>query len=434
MSNSDSTPFSGKKILILGGAEIHCKLIRAAKEMGLYTIVTDYNSVTASPGKQLADKSYQIDVFDIKAVVDMCRTEEVDAVLSTSLDPCQLPYQKICECLRLPCYCENEHQVHVLTDKDAFKALCIENGVDVIPSYYETDMDIVFPVLVKPALSRGSKSVVVCRNRAEMKTALTHAKMQSENGRALIEKYMGNADDFTVTYFFVDGEPYLIKIGDRFLGTTDSGMDRNCIASIYPSKYTKMYMERVNDRMKQMLKKLGIRNGPVFFQGFVDNDTVRFYDPGFRFPGAEYETMLKQVTEIDFMKIMVEFAMTGKMNISGINFSDDIAMLRGKVAGMWLPTVGAGTVGRIIGFEALNEIPGVVCYTVRHKPGDVIRNTGDVNHLLCEINMVAENLTEYRRLFHRVQDTIHVFDDEGRDMMISPFRPEQITASVYGEK
>lgn len=31
-----------KKILILGGANQHLKFVEAAKELGLYTIVTDY--------------------------------------------------------------------------------------------------------------------------------------------------------------------------------------------------------------------------------------------------------------------------------------------------------------------------------------------------------------------------------------------------------
>lgn len=31
----------GKKLLILAGAPVHCKLVESAKQMGVYTIVTD---------------------------------------------------------------------------------------------------------------------------------------------------------------------------------------------------------------------------------------------------------------------------------------------------------------------------------------------------------------------------------------------------------
>ena len=40
---------SGKKLLILAGTDLHCKVVRAAKEMGIYTVVTDY--ITDSPAK-----------------------------------------------------------------------------------------------------------------------------------------------------------------------------------------------------------------------------------------------------------------------------------------------------------------------------------------------------------------------------------------------
>ena len=43
----------GKKLLILGGAAVHCKVVEAARAMGVYTIVTDY--LENSPAKLIAD-------------------------------------------------------------------------------------------------------------------------------------------------------------------------------------------------------------------------------------------------------------------------------------------------------------------------------------------------------------------------------------------
>ena len=55
-----------KKILILAGSYQHCKLVKAAKELGLYTIVTD--NVKNSPAKRIADQQLDIDVFDVNAI------------------------------------------------------------------------------------------------------------------------------------------------------------------------------------------------------------------------------------------------------------------------------------------------------------------------------------------------------------------------------
>ena len=55
-----------------------------------------------------------------------------------------------------------------------------------------------------------------------------------------------------------------------------------------------MYINNVNDRVVNMIKNLGIKNGLVFMQGFVDKDTVRMYEPGIRLPGNEYERIMKK--------------------------------------------------------------------------------------------------------------------------------------------
>jgi len=60
-----------KKLLILGGASVHVKVVEAAKKLGLYTIVTDY--LENSPAKQIADKSYMFNIYDVDEIVQMCK-------------------------------------------------------------------------------------------------------------------------------------------------------------------------------------------------------------------------------------------------------------------------------------------------------------------------------------------------------------------------
>ena len=43
-----------KKILVLGSASVHVKLIKAAQEMGIYTITTDNVPYEDSPGKKVS--------------------------------------------------------------------------------------------------------------------------------------------------------------------------------------------------------------------------------------------------------------------------------------------------------------------------------------------------------------------------------------------
>ena len=90
----------------------------------------------------------------------------MDAVLTVMLDFCQVYYQQICEKLGVPCY-GTEEQFRIFTNKELFKRKCIENGVDIIPTYAEADLGSdIYPVLIKPAHNRGSRGQSVCTDKS----------------------------------------------------------------------------------------------------------------------------------------------------------------------------------------------------------------------------------------------------------------------------
>jgi len=103
-----------KKILILGGTAQQIKLVEAAKKMGVYTIVTDY--LVDSPAKKVADEAWMLNIRDVDQIVERCKQEQVNGVICGYIDPCQRPYQQICDALDLPCY-GTKDQFFYMTDK-----------------------------------------------------------------------------------------------------------------------------------------------------------------------------------------------------------------------------------------------------------------------------------------------------------------------------
>lgn len=414
-----------KKLLILGGANLHCKLVRAAKDMGLYTIVTDY--LTDSPAKKIADDSWMLNIMDVKAIVARCKAEKVDAVISTHLDPCQRPYYEICHELDLPCYIDTWEQVFTLTDKNAFKKACMRNGVDTIPTYDENCRDsIEYPVLVKPAHSRGSRGQTVCENETELPNALIKAKNESTNGVAIIEKYMGNKGDFSMTYIFVNGKPYLARTSDRYLGSLELGLEKVGIGTVSPSHYTNLYIDRVQVNVLKMLSELHIQNGPVFMQGFVDGDTVRFYDPGYRFPGSEYDEMFAKKTGIDLVKLMITFALTGNMDNAYNKMCENMVYMDGHAAIVLFPVVRDGRIAEIQGLEEISQLKNVYGYTLRHSAGENVPLSKDVNQRFGEIDIMTDSFSELKETLHQIFDLLHVIDDEGEDMLYGNIAIEAI--------
>lgn len=413
-----------KKVLILGGASVHLKLVKAAKEMGYYTIVTDY--LNDSPAKKIADEAWNVNITDIKVICDKCEKSNVNGVISAWLDPCQRPYQKICEKLNLPCY-GTEEQFFLMTDKHAFKNLCSKNKVDIIPEYTIDEINnnlIEYPVFVKPVDSRGSRGQSVCMNNAELNKAIDKAKKESSNGDIIIEKYIGNECSFQVTYFFVDGQPFLIRTADGYKGTLEDKLDKVALCSISPSIYTESFLKSANNNVIKMLKSIGFKNGPVMLQGFYDNGKFRFFDPGLRFPGVDYELLYKEIFNVDFMKAMIEFSVTGQMKNLKIN--EDLFLLKGKSAAVLFPTISAGEIVEIKGYDYLKENKNVVSTSLRHSVGEIVNWTYNVNQRLAEIDLYDNGIDSLIRSINKIQDELCVLDKNKANMIYKPFDTDRI--------
>lgn len=417
--------YKNKKLLILGGAFQHCKLVDEAKKLGLYTIVTDNLPPEDSPAKRAADEDWLINIYDIDAIVEKCKEERVDAVVSGWLDPCQRPYAQICARLGLPAYCDLE-QVINMTDKIAFKAMCRKYDVDVIPDYTLEDVagkTVEFPVFVKPVDSRGSRGQTICRNYEELDEAISFAQAESSNGGVLIEKYMEKVNEFHVTYFFVDGEPYLVRGSDNYCGPKETGMDKVVSCAVYPSRFLEKYIEGPHKNVVDMFKHCGIKNGPVFMQGFRDGDKFRFFDPGIRFPGVDCEVVIKEATGINYMKAMIDIALTGACTIDD---AEACWKLGGKIASVLYLNVRPGTVKAIRGEDVIKDHPAVIAYLPRCKVGDTISWSYNVNQRFAELDILTDTFDELLAVMELIQESIFVEDENGENMIYNLFDTTRI--------
>lgn len=412
-----------KKLLVLGGASVHCKLVEAAKRMGCYTIVTDY--LVNSPAKLIADESWLLNIMDVDLIVEKCKEEKVDAVISGWLDPCQRPYCEICEKLGLPCYGTKE-QFHQMTDKHAFKKMCADNGVDIIPEYDERDIDKVeYPVFVKPVDSRGSRGQTVCYDKESLVKAIEYAKSESSNGDILIEKYMKDAEELQVTYFFVNGEPFLLRTADSYCGSEENHLEKVVACAISPSKHTEKYLKTAHNQVVKMFKKLGFMNGPIFMQGFVDNGVFRFFDPGLRFPGVDYERIYERVFGISLMELMIQIAVNGKCD-PGVILPKDGVNLNGKRAAVLFPTVKAGKVGKICGLNELISDDNVVSVWKRCDVGDEVKWCYNVNQRSLEADILCDGTEQLKKYLKMFLSKYRVYDMNGSDMTFEIFDAERV--------
>ena len=89
------------KALVIAGGVPQVELIRQLKSRGIVTVLADGNpNAIARP---YADGFYQVNIFDIPAVVDIARKEQVDFVITVCADQVLLVVAEVSEILGLPC-------------------------------------------------------------------------------------------------------------------------------------------------------------------------------------------------------------------------------------------------------------------------------------------------------------------------------------------
>lgn len=410
----------GKKLLILAGAGVHNKVVRTAREMGIYTIVTD--NISDSPAKKIADEAWMYSVTDVKQIVARCKKEHIDGVLNFCIDPAQKPYQEICDKLGRPCYATKE-QFKIMTDKRLFKKFCTDHNVDVIPDYSEEDIlhdRVSYPVFIKPTDSRGSRGQAVCYTKQEALCAVEQAREYSSDGSYICEQYMIGKQDIGSAFFVVDGEPHLVKFGDRFLGREEDNLQKQVVCTCLPSSFSSVFEKKHMQNVKNMIKSLGIQYGPVFLQGFVDGDTIRYYDPALRMPGGDYDLIVRKVTGFDTVKSQIYFALTGETDKCFGNPADAYK-LAGGTALLVTISVRAGLISKVVGFEQVMSMQSVIYGRQIIGEGTIIQNNGDISQRVAAFGLYLPHGESVKKELEHLYHTYKVIDEHGEDMVVSKY-------------
>ena len=115
----------GKRLLILGGTSASYDLVRNAKAMGIYTIVTDNNQTGVS--KEIADDTAMVSTADIDALVALAKEKNVDGIFCGPSEFNLRNVIRACAQAGLPCYTTMDVW-DKCANKDVFKSYCREYG------------------------------------------------------------------------------------------------------------------------------------------------------------------------------------------------------------------------------------------------------------------------------------------------------------------
>ena len=416
--------FQGKKVLlILGGAAQLCDIVENAKKKGYYVIVTDY--LVNSPAKRIADESSMLSIVDVDGIVELCKEKHVDGIMNYCLDPGQKPYQEICERLHFKCYGTRE-QFNIMTNKDVFKKECHKYGIATIPgfeldeNYTKKDLEnVTYPVVVKPADGRASKGASLCKNEEELIKGIDYALSFSARKKIVIEKYLPNCQEVVIKYCICDGEIFLTSMADLYT-CYHEGKRAYIWSQTFPSRYYGLLADKVDERIRNMIRGMGIKNGAMSFDGFVDGDEIRFFDPSFRMGGAQDWRIVDQISGINISDLLTNFAMEGTMGDLDTIKKVDKAFLN-KSSAMLYFLCDLGKLNKIVGLDEAKKVESVIGYHLSHEEGDIIEQFGTSDHVVARFLMVSDDKESLKKDMRKIQEVFDVYDESGNSILLPNF-------------
>lgn len=361
-----------KKILLLGGSAQQLVAIRAAKELGYYTIVCDY--LPDNPGQYEADKFYNASTTDIEAVYKIARNEAVNGILAYASDPAALPAAITAERLGLPT--NPTQSVEILGLKYPWRKFLHDNGF-ACPKFYsfnpltpideikDNTRNFTYPIVVKPTDSSGSKGVTKLDNLEGLEKAVKWANEYSRNKVLLVEEFIQRSYPYVIggDIFVWNGKIVLYGEMDCLRDTLRSPLIP--IGEKKPAGLNKKQEEIVHKELQRIVTALDVRFGEMNIEILLDkDDNVHFLELGPRAGGNMIPIQLSDAYGIDLVKANIQAAMGVKPDFVG----KSVEALPGCYMHYVLHSYESGTFSSIEINESIRKF--VYREVIYKKPGD----------------------------------------------------------------
>lgn len=420
----------GKKLLVIGGDPAIANIVEQAKQMGVYTIVTDSGTdLNKLPAKVIADEAWNDDYSDLENLAAKCREAGINGVFSGYSEGKVWYAAKLSELLGTPFYVTPE-QVDLTRNKRDFKELCARHDID-IPCEYckngkmtEADKDSVkYPVIVKPSDYGGRIGISVCYNREELEEALILAESKSVSGTVVVEEYISGTE-ITAIYTIADGQYSLSIINDKYLSKEGQQYSCLCDVAVTPSKFHDTYLETTDSKIRSFLEDIGVKNGIAGFQFIVTEDRrIVAFEMGLRLNGGNDWKIIQSCNNINHMKMLIHYSLTGSM---GDSLEKDDPVFKNYMATYVLYAHG-GKVGTVQ-YDAVKTHPEIIDISPYVYVGKEIPDKGTTQQRVISFKICAPTLQGMIDDIHFVQENLHILDENGQDMLFTPFDTDRLTA------
>jgi biotin carboxylase len=297
-----------KQLLILGAGEMQIPIIQKAKQMGVYSIVADFDK--DAPGLLFADEKAIVSTIDLLKVLDVAKEKKVDGILTTSDFPVNV-VANVSAQLNL-----NSMSVDVAnlcTNKYLQREFFKENGIKVpffkLISNPDELKDISnFPVIIKPIDSSASRGVKKVHNTADLKTYYEKALSYSKQSKVIVEDFI-TGREFSVETFTQNHKTTIIAITEKLTKGEDKGFFVED-THIIPARLNDIETKLIQDQVLLAIKAMNINNCPTHTEVKLNENGATIIEMACRL-GGDYITsdLVPLATGVDMLENLISISL-----------------------------------------------------------------------------------------------------------------------------
>jgi biotin carboxylase len=304
-----------KKLAILGASYLQKPLIEKAKEMGIETHCFAWDNDLAVC-KNISDFFYPISVLEKEQLLVKCKEIGIDGITTIATDICVPTIAFIAENLNL---ISNTYKSSIIATNKAKmrlafedanvnspKSICLENTKLI------NELNLSFPLIVKPTDRSGSRGVSKVYNEIELKNAIDRGLEESLENKVVIEEFIegvevsvesiswqGNHHILVITDKVTTGEPYFVELAHH-----------------QPSALSNEIQEKIKSETLKALNALEVKFGASHSEFKITNEgKVYAIEVGARMGGDFIGSDLVYLsTGYDFVKGVIDVSL-GKFSL-----------------------------------------------------------------------------------------------------------------------
>lgn len=314
--------------MLLGGIYYLKPAIEAAHELGYYVITADY--LPNNIAHQWSDEFVNVSIIDKEAVLEVASKKKIDGILSYAVDPGVETAAYVAEKLGLPSVGPYQ-SVKILQNKALFRKFLKEHNFNTpfAESFYNYEdvlsniKKIVFPVIVKPVDSAGSKGVTRVDDISYLKKAVEYAQKYSHNnGEFIIEEfielsgYQSGSDSFSI-----NGKMVFTTFDDQHFDINSSNPYTPAM-HVWPSSMSINAQTYLKSEIQRLISLLNMQTSIYNIEARVGVDGKAYImECSPRAGGNRISELIRMATGVDMITACVSAAMGDKVNL-GLNDFD----------------------------------------------------------------------------------------------------------------